>query len=84
MDFKKLKLYKKKLIFFEEQEKKLKEIYQITFFKTGEYRSIPIDEWPPNQKDLLDICVELGIIQKWWHDRILVLERHHPSYNNKM
>ena len=74
------KIYERK----KEIKKKLKEIYQITFFKTGEYRSIPIDEWPPNQKDLLDICVELGIIQKWWHDRILVLERHHPSYNNKM
>lgn len=68
----------------DEIRKQLKPILRTTFYKTGEYRSIPISEWPSNQKDLLDICVELGIIQKWWHDRILVLERHHPSYNNNM
>lgn len=61
----------------------LKKILGKTFFKTGEYRSFPINEWPPDQKDLLDICLELGIIQKWW-GRVLVLERHHPSWSNKM
>jgi hypothetical protein len=66
-----------------EVRKRLKTILQTTFYKTGEYRSFPIDEWSPNQKDLLDICLELGIIQKWWK-RILVLEGHYPSYNNKM
>ena len=61
----------------------LKKILGKTFYKTGEYRSFPTSEWPPDQKDLLDTCLELGIIKQWW-GRVLVLERHYPSYNNKM
>ena len=68
----------------DEIRKQLKTILRTTFYKTGEYRSIPINEWPLGQKELLDTCVELGIIQKWWHNRILVLEGHYPSFNNKM
>ena len=74
------KIYERK----KEIKKRLREIYNITFFKTGEYRSILVDVWPPEHQDLLNACLELGIIQKWWHNRILVLEGHYPSYNNKM
>jgi hypothetical protein len=62
----------------------LKKILGKTFYKTGEYRSILVDAWPPEHQELLKACLELGIIQKWWHDRILVLAGHRPSWSNKM
>jgi hypothetical protein len=67
----------------QEAWKKLKEIIKITFLKTGEYRSILINKWPVGHEELLETCLELGIIRLWW-GKVLVLGGRHPSWNNKM